>query len=215
MHIIFWLEVCLDINHGCSDLEYQSRFLFISYIVLFIFWLIIFWLKVCLDINHGCSKFEYQFRFLLGVSLFLNSCYFLAEVYNWKPWSPLIGLVPTKVFRVSYAQQNSVQVRKKFERGQSKMISVTQIHLFTSCSYPVLNPEELPSLTTSHRPISLINSIMKVFERVIKQRLRSHLEQIEFINKHQSRFRRAKSTNDLLFRQSQSIMESFNRGEHL
>ena len=56
---------------------------------------------------------------------------------------------------------------------------------------------------------------MKLFERVIEQRLRLHLEQIGFINKHQSGFRRAKSTNDHLFRLSQSIMESFNRGEHV
>ena len=58
--------------------------------------------------------------------------------------------------------------------------------------------------------------IMKLFERVIEQRLRSHLEQVGFINKHQSGFRRrAKSTDDHLFRLSQSIMESFNRGEHV
>ena len=56
---------------------------------------------------------------------------------------------------------------------------------------------------------------MKLFERVIEQRLRSHLEDIGFINKHQSGFRRAKSTDDHLFRLSQSIMESFNRGEHV
>ena len=56
---------------------------------------------------------------------------------------------------------------------------------------------------------------MKLFERVIEQRLRSHLEHIGFINKHQSGFRRAKSTDDHLFRLSQSIMESFNRGEHV
>ena len=56
---------------------------------------------------------------------------------------------------------------------------------------------------------------MKLFERVIEQRLRSHLEQIGFISKHQSGFRRAKSTDDHLFRLSQSIMESFNRGEHV
>ena len=64
-------------------------------------------------------------------------------------------------------------------------------------------------------PISLISSIMKLFERVIEQRLRSHLEQIGFIIKHQSGYRRVKSTNDHLFRLSQSIMESFNRGEHV
>ena len=56
---------------------------------------------------------------------------------------------------------------------------------------------------------------MKLFERVIEQRLRSHLEQIGFVNKHQSGFRRAKSTDDHLFRLSQSIMKSFNRGEHV
>ena len=74
----------------------------------------------------------------------------------------------------------------------------------------LLKPDKLPSLTTSHRPISLISSIMKLFERVIEQRLRSHLEHIGFINKHQSGFRKAKSTDDHLFRLSQSIMESFN-----
>ena len=71
------------------------------------------------------------------------------------------------------------------------------------------------TLTTSYRPISLISSIIKLFERVIEQRLRSHLEHIGFINKHQSGFRRAKSTDDHLFRLSQSIMESFNREEHV
>ena len=79
----------------------------------------------------------------------------------------------------------------------------------------LLKPDKLPSLTTSYRPISLISSIMKLFESVIEQRLRSHLEHIGFINKHQSGFRKAKSTDDHLFRLSQSIMESFNRGEHV
>ena len=79
----------------------------------------------------------------------------------------------------------------------------------------LLKPDKLPSLTTSYRPISLISSIMKLFERVIEQRLRSHLEHIGFISKHQSGFRKAKSTDDHLFRLSQSIMKSFNRGEHV
>ena len=79
----------------------------------------------------------------------------------------------------------------------------------------LLKPDRLPSLTTSYRPISLISSIMELFERVIEQRLKSHLEHIGFINKHQSCFRKAKSTDDHLFRLSQSIMESFNREEHV
>ena len=79
----------------------------------------------------------------------------------------------------------------------------------------LLKPDKLPFLTTSYRPFSLISSIMKLFERVIEQRLRSHLENIGFLNKHQSGFRRAKSTDGHLFRLSQSIMESFSRGEHV
>ena len=78
-----------------------------------------------------------------------------------------------------------------------------------------LKPDKHPSLTTSYRSISLISSIMKLFERIIEQRLRSHLENVGFLNKHQSGFWWAKSTDDLLFRLSQSDMESFNRGEHV
>ena len=54
----------------------------------------------------------------------------------------------------------------------------------------LLKPDKLSSLTTSYWPISLISSIMKLFERVIEQRLRSHLEHIGFINKHQPGFRK-------------------------
>ena len=79
----------------------------------------------------------------------------------------------------------------------------------------LLKLDKLTSLTTSYRPIILISSVMKLFERVIEQRLRSYPEQIGFINKHQSGFRRAKSTDDHPFRLSQSIMEGFNRGEHV
>ena len=79
----------------------------------------------------------------------------------------------------------------------------------------ILKSDKLPSLTTSYWPIILISSIMKLFERVIEQRLCSHLEQKGLNNKHQSDFRRAKSTDDHLFRLSQSIMESFNRREHV
>ena len=56
---------------------------------------------------------------------------------------------------------------------------------------------------------------MKLFERVIEQRLRSYLEAKGFINKYKSGFRQNKSTDDHLFRLSQSVRESFNRGEHV
>ena len=79
----------------------------------------------------------------------------------------------------------------------------------------LLKPDKLPSLTTSYRPISLMSSIMKLFERVIEQKLRSYLEDTGFMNKYQSGFRQNNSADDHLFRYSQSVMESFNRGEHV
>ena len=56
---------------------------------------------------------------------------------------------------------------------------------------------------------------MKLFERVIEQRIHSYLEDIGFINKYQPGVRQNKSTDDHLFRLSQSVMESFDRGEHV
>ena len=50
---------------------------------------------------------------------------------------------------------------------------------------------------------------------MIKQRLHSYLEDIGFINKYQSGFKQNKSTDDHLFRLSQSVMESFNMGENV
>ena len=50
---------------------------------------------------------------------------------------------------------------------------------------------------------------------MIGQRLRSYLEDIGFVNKYQSGFRQNNSTDDHLFRLSQSVIESFNRGEHV
>ena len=60
-----------------------------------------------------------------------------------------------------------------------------------------------------------MSSIMKLFKWVIEQRLCSYLEDIDFINKYQSGFRQNKSTDDHLFRLSQSVMERFNRRVHV
>ena len=40
----------------------------------------------------------------------------------------------------------------------------------------LIKPDKLPSLTTSYKPISLLSTIMKLFEGVIEKRLRKHLE---------------------------------------
>ena len=79
----------------------------------------------------------------------------------------------------------------------------------------LIKPDKPPSQSTSYRPISLLSAIMKLFERVIEKRLRKHLEDNGFFSKYQSGFRKSKSTNDHLLHLSQTIMESFNRGEHV
>ena len=79
----------------------------------------------------------------------------------------------------------------------------------------LLKPDKLSSLTSDYRPISIMSSIIILSEWVIEQMLRSNLEDIGFINKYQSGFRQAKSTDDHLFRLSQSVMESFKRREHV
>ena len=77
----------------------------------------------------------------------------------------------------------------------------------------LIKPDKPPSQTTSYRPISLLSAIMKLFERVVKKRLRKRLEDNGFFSKYQSGFRKSKSTNNHLFRLSQTIMEGVNRGE--
>ena len=79
----------------------------------------------------------------------------------------------------------------------------------------LIKPDKLPSQITSYRPISLLSAIIKLFERVIEKHLWKHLEDNGFFSKYQSGFRKSKSTNDHLFHLSQTIMESFNQGEHV
>ena len=79
----------------------------------------------------------------------------------------------------------------------------------------LIKPNKPPSQTTSYWPISLCGAIMKLFEQVIEKRLRKHLEDNGFFSKVQSGFRKSKSTNNHLFHLSQTIMERFNRSEHV
>ena len=77
----------------------------------------------------------------------------------------------------------------------------------------LIKPDKLPSLTTGYRPISLLSTIVKLFERVIEKRLPKHLEGIGFLSKYQSGFRKVRSTNYQFFHLSQTVMKTFNRGE--
>ena len=78
-----------------------------------------------------------------------------------------------------------------------------------------IKPDKPPSQTTSYRPISLLSAKMKLFKWVIEKHLRKHLEDNGFFSKYQSGFRKYNSTNNHLFRLSQTIMKRFNQGEHV
>lgn len=56
-------------------------------------------------------------------------------------------------------------------------------------------PLDLPA---SYRPISLLNTIDRLFERVIKSRLEEHLIGEYDLNEHQFGFRKGKSTTDAI-----------------
>ena len=71
----------------------------------------------------------------------------------------------------------------------------------------LIKPDKPPLQTTSNRPISLLSASEKC--------LRKHPEDNSFFSKCQSGFRKSKSTNDHLYHLSQTIMESFNRSEHV
>ena len=67
----------------------------------------------------------------------------------------------------------------------------------TNCPMYAHKTWKLPSLAKSYQSISLLSAI----------------KGIAFVSEYQSGLRKAKSTNDHLLCQSQTVMESFNRGE--
>ena len=91
----------------------------------------------------------------------------------------------------------------------------THTHTLTHLACMLMKTDKQPSQTTSYQSNSLLSAIMKLFEPVIETRLWKHLEDNSFFSKYQSGFRKSNSANYHLFRLSQTIMESFNRGEHV
>ena len=77
----------------------------------------------------------------------------------------------------------------------------------------LIKPDKPPSQTNGYRPISLLSAIMKLFERFIEKRLRQHLEHNGFFSVSQALGNPSQQTT--IFFVSQTIMESFNRSEHV
>lgn len=69
------------------------------------------------------------------------------------------------------------------------------------------------TLPSNYRPISLLPTMSKILERVILSRIESHLESRTVIPRQQFGFKRGHSTNHQLVRLTQSIQQSFARGQ--
>jgi hypothetical protein len=65
----------------------------------------------------------------------------------------------------------------------------------------------------NYRPISITPCAMRLFERVLLERLKKHLDENNIIVKQQSGFREKRSTRDNLFFLAQKSFESFNKNK--
>jgi hypothetical protein len=66
----------------------------------------------------------------------------------------------------------------------------------SSIIVPILKPQKDAKLASSFRPISLTSCFCKIYESVINNRLKWHLESSNLLNPLQSGFRNKRSTND-------------------
>lgn len=101
-------------------------------------------------------------------------------------------------------------------------------HLFNACfelSYfprtwkhseiiVIHKPGKPTSLVSSYRPISLLPTLSKLFEKAIKQRLDTYLNRTSLIPPHQFGFRSHHSTCHQVLRVSEDIIKSFERKEY-
>ena len=65
----------------------------------------------------------------------------------------------------------------------------------------------------NYRPISVTSCVAKVFEKLILERIKKHLNDHNIIIDNQSGFRQNRQTKDNILNITQKVMESFNRGK--
>ena len=65
------------------------------------------------------------------------------------------------------------------------------------------------------RPISLLNTMSKLLERIILVRLRNWIATKELLSKYQCGFRHNKQTKDQILRITQDVLKAFNCNQHL
>ena len=81
-------------------------------------------------------------------------------------------------------------------------------------SNPILKPNNPPSEPSSYRPISLLSTLSKLFERVLTARLTSFVNQRHLLPNVQFGFRKKHSTVAQLARIADFITNGFNLHKH-
>jgi hypothetical protein len=74
-------------------------------------------------------------------------------------------------------------------------------------------PKKDHKVADSYRPISLLNTLSKVFERVICERLVDWTQKNQILVNYQSGFRKKHQTRDQILHLIQSCLSKFNRKE--
>lgn len=69
------------------------------------------------------------------------------------------------------------------------------------------------NLPVNYRPISLITSLAKIFEKVIKQRLENYLDKYKLLSDKQFGFRSGKSTNDAISHLLKNVYQKIDDGD--
>lgn len=77
----------------------------------------------------------------------------------------------------------------------------------------ILKKNKPPDKVSSYRPISLLNCIAKLLEKIVNNRLQKWAETEKILPEVQSGFRKKRSTQDHIFRINQSIINGFNNKE--
>ena len=80
---------------------------------------------------------------------------------------------------------------------------------------PIPKPNKPKSAPTSYRPISLTSNVCKIFETMVNNRLIHHLDENNILSKHQSGFRKNRSTLDQILTLEHDIKLAHSRKQEL
>ena len=81
-------------------------------------------------------------------------------------------------------------------------------------TYLLPKPGKDDTIPSNYRPITLLEPIAKIFEKIINARLRTHLESTNQFNKHQYGFRAGKSIQDVIFYTSAYIEKNYSNNNN-